>query len=80
MFSETSGLTRATHYNTPEDIRHLQILVMSSGMLCRVALVRTEVSEEGSVSITRVIRIRRLGMTLAVTGNRNMLRRNAMSL
>jgi hypothetical protein len=38
----------------------------SSGMLRRVALVRTDVSEEPSASIIRVTRIGALG-TLAVT-------------
>jgi hypothetical protein len=41
----------------------------SSGMLRRVALVRTDVSEEPSTSIKRVTRIGELG-TLAVTSNR----------
>jgi hypothetical protein len=41
----------------------------SSGMLRRVVLVRTEVSEELSASIIRVTRIDVLG-TLAVTSNR----------
>jgi hypothetical protein len=36
-------------------------------MLRRVALVRTDVSEEPSVSIIRVTRIVELGTTLAVT-------------
>jgi hypothetical protein len=48
-----------------------------SGMLRRVALVRTDVSEERSVSIIRVTRIGELG-TLVVTSNRRMLRRNTM--
>jgi hypothetical protein len=39
-------------------------------MLRRVALVRTDVSEELSTSIIRVTRISELGTTLAVTGNR----------
>jgi hypothetical protein len=39
----------------------------SSGMLRRVALVRTDVSEELSVFIIRVTRIGELGATLAVT-------------
>jgi hypothetical protein len=39
------------------------------GMLCRVALVRTDVSEELSASIIRVTRIDEL-RTLAVTSNR----------
>jgi hypothetical protein len=41
----------------------------SSGMLCHVAFVRTNVSEELSASIIRVTRIGDLG-TLAVTSNR----------
>jgi hypothetical protein len=44
----------------------------SSGMLRRVALVRTDVSEELSASFIRVTRIGELG-TLAVTGNRRAL-------
>jgi hypothetical protein len=47
-----------------------------SGMLRRVALVRTDVSEELSASFIRVTRIGELGTTLAVTSNRRMLRRN----
>jgi hypothetical protein len=47
----------------------------SSGMLRRVALVRTDVSEELSASFIRVTRIGELG-TLAVTSNRRTLRRN----
>jgi hypothetical protein len=46
----------------------------SSGILRRVALVTTEVSEELSASFIRVTRIGELG-TLAVTSNRRMLRR-----
>jgi hypothetical protein len=38
----------------------------SSGMLRRVAVVRTDVSEELSTSITRETRIGKLGTTLAV--------------
>jgi hypothetical protein len=44
-------------------------------MLRRVALVRTDVSEELSVSIIKVTRIGELG-TLVVTGNRLTLRSN----
>jgi hypothetical protein len=42
---------------------------VSPGMLRRVALVRTDVSEEPSVSI-RVTRIGELGTTLTATSNR----------
>jgi hydrogenase maturation factor len=45
-------------------------------MLRRVALVRTDVSEELSSSFIRVTRIGELGTTKGVTGNRRKLRRN----
>jgi hypothetical protein len=44
-------------------------------MLRRVALVRTNVSEELSGSIIRVTRIGEVGTTLAVTSNRRYSRR-----
>jgi uncharacterized protein (DUF2384 family) len=47
----------------------------SSGMLRRVALVRTDLSEEPSASIIRVTRIGELGTTLAVRSNRRTPRR-----
>jgi hypothetical protein len=42
----------------------------SSGMLRRVALVRTDVSDELSAFLVRVTRIGELETTLAVTSNR----------
>jgi hypothetical protein len=44
----------------------------------RVALVRTDVSEELSSSFIRVTRIGELGTTLAVTSNPRTLRRNTL--
>jgi hypothetical protein len=41
-----------------------------SGMLRRVALVRTDVSEESSATFIRMTRIGELGTTLAATSNR----------
>jgi hypothetical protein len=43
---------------------------MSCGMLRRVALVRTDVSEELSGSIIRVTIIGEIGTTLGATSNR----------
>jgi hypothetical protein len=58
---------------------HLKLRIASSGMLHRVALVRTDFSEERSASIIRVIKIGELGTTLAATSNRCTLRRNVGS-
>jgi hypothetical protein len=49
--------------------------MVSSGLLRRVALVRTDVSEEPGVSI-RVTKVSELGTTQAATSNRRTLRRN----
>jgi hypothetical protein len=49
--------------------------MVSSGMLLCVALVKTDVSVESSAYFLRVTRIGELGTTLAVTGNRSILRR-----
>jgi hypothetical protein len=46
-------------------------------MLCHVALVKIDVSEELSASIIRVTRISELGM-LAITSNQRTLRRNSV--
>jgi hypothetical protein len=54
--------------------------MVSSWMLHRVALVRTDVSEELSAYFIRVTRIGELGTTLAVTSNRRTLRRNTSTV
>jgi hypothetical protein len=54
--------------------------MVSSGMLRRAALVRTDVSDELSASFIRVRRIGELGTTLALTSNRRKLKRNFFSL
>jgi hypothetical protein len=51
----------------------------SSGMLRLVDLVRTDISEELSVSFIRVTRIVEIGTTLAVTSNRRTLIKEALS-
>jgi hypothetical protein len=53
--------------------------MVSSGMLRRVALIRTDAAEELSASIIRVTRIGEL-RTSAVTSNRSKLRRNTKSV
>jgi hypothetical protein len=53
--------------------------MVSSEMLHRVALVRTDVSKKLSASVIRVTRIGELGTTLAVTNNRRTLRINIPS-
>jgi hypothetical protein len=50
--------------------------MVSSGLLRRVALVRTDVSEEPGASFIRVTKIGELGTTPAATSNRRTLRRN----
>jgi hypothetical protein len=48
----------------------------SSGMLCRVAIVRTDVSGERVTFIIKVTKIGELGTTVVVTSNRSTLQRN----
>jgi hypothetical protein len=57
-------------------IKSRKIRMVSSVMLRRVALVRTDISEKLSASFIRVTRIGEVGTTLAVTSNRRTLRRN----
>jgi hypothetical protein len=52
--------------------------MVSSGLLRRVALVRTDVSEEPDGSFIRVTKTGELGTTQAATSNRRTLRRNTI--
>jgi hypothetical protein len=52
----------------------------SSGMLRRVPLVRTDVSDERITSIIRVTRIGGLGTTLVVISNRIVFPRSVLRL
>jgi hypothetical protein len=54
-------------------ITNAKLGMASSGMLHRMTLVRTDVSEEHSASFIGVTRIGELGTTLAVTSNRRTL-------
>jgi hypothetical protein len=54
--------------------------MVSSGLLRRVAIVRTDVSEEPGASFIRVTKIGELGTTQAATSNRRTLRRNLVFL
>jgi hypothetical protein len=54
--------------------------MLSSGMLRRVSLVITDVSEEFRASFIRVTRIVELGKKLVVASNRSTLRRNTKSV
>jgi hypothetical protein len=66
---ETSNA--AINYCTPVrfEVFTAVTITASSGMLHRVALVRTDISEQLSASFIRVTRIGELGTTLAVTSN-----------
>jgi hypothetical protein len=52
--------------------------MVSSGLLRRVALVRTDVSEEPGASFIRVKEIGELGTTQAATSNRRTLQRTSV--
>jgi hypothetical protein len=54
--------------------------MVSPWMLRRVALVRTDVSEEPGASFIRVTRIDELGTTQAATSNRRTQRRNGKTI
>jgi hypothetical protein len=72
LFTSHTRLTNEYELGLKE---HEEWRMAPSGMLRRVALLRTDVSEELS-SFIRVTRICELGTTLAVTSNRRTLRRN----
>jgi hypothetical protein len=75
ILSEISKLTNIILVRLRFSRRWLWRMV-SSGMLRRVALVKTDVSEEPGASFIRVTRIGELGTTQAATSNRRTLGRN----
>jgi hypothetical protein len=54
-------------------IKETKRRLSSSVMLCHVALVRTDISEEHITSIIRVTIISKLGTMLAITSKQGML-------
>jgi hypothetical protein len=68
-----SGLT---DFASLKHIRYQLRRMVCSGLLRRVALVRTDVSEEPGASFIRVTKIGELGTTQTATSNRRTLRRN----
>jgi hypothetical protein len=72
-----AGRIRSTEQSSDIGMRPRNFRRMaSSGMLRRVALVRTDVSKELGASFIRVTRNGELRTTLAVTSNRRTLQRN----
>jgi hypothetical protein len=53
--------------------------MVSSGLLRRVAIVRSDISEEPGTSFIRVTKIGELGTTQAATSNRRTLQRSISS-
>jgi hypothetical protein len=81
MYVQTAlnhGRTMNVPENTQTDVSDSKCLgrMASSGILRRVALVGTDVSEELTTSFIRVTRIGELGTKLTVTSNRRTLRKN----
>jgi hypothetical protein len=71
VFEDDNCSYHRRHYAHLYDLKSRMV---SSGMLRRVALVRTDVSEEPSASFIKVTRIGELGTTVAATSNRRTLR------
>jgi hypothetical protein len=82
QYSISNTLNLSSSFNVRDHVYDLRFSrrwlwrMVSFGMLRRVALVRTDVSEELSASFIRVTRIGELGTRPAITSNRRTLRRN----
>jgi hypothetical protein len=71
----TETLVLTSHMTSHPRKLHSSRMV-SSGLLRRVALVRTDVLEEPGASFIKVTKIGALGTTQAATSNRRTLQRN----
>jgi hypothetical protein len=69
MYSRCSNTSSHFTQQKQDQINSDTWRMASSGMLCHVALVRTDVSEELSACIIRVTRFGEQGITLAITSN-----------
>jgi hypothetical protein len=77
--TQLDPIDRANLSPSSRTMKTMKRIMVSSGELRRVALVRIDVSEEPGTSFIRVTEIGELGTTQAATSNRRTLRRNTFS-
>jgi hypothetical protein len=80
-YHTVNGANFSSFWTERTDVNHEKWWrIVSSGLLRRVALVRTDVSEEPGASFIRVTKIGELGTTQAATSNRRTLQWNTKVL